>query len=232
MNVKNVDRRLTLPNVHEKDLILDVGGGLGLDALIISYFKLANYCVVVDVSFLPLKMGKVLSKRLKIKDKVDYICADAKFLPFRDKTYDMVTSFLAIEHEHIKKEYQRWINEMARVLKVGGFFIITFSNRKWIFYPLAKLHSYFVKKYFKTFTEHFFERSEIEAQLIKNKVSIKSFDGGVVYFRSYSPIPLSISFLVLKFNEKLESLASILEWKFLIIRKVCGRIGLVGVKEK
>lgn len=94
-----------------------VSGGTMLDVccgsgnLLLVGQQLFDSCIGVDVS---LEMMAVARKR-----GLDTMAADATDLPFADNTFDCVTAFSAFHHIH---NYEKAAEEMARVLKPGGFF--------------------------------------------------------------------------------------------------------------
>lgn len=65
-------------------------------------------------------------ERLKTETglSVDWKIIDDEQLPFEDESYDVVTSFSVIEHQRDK---DKAINEIARVLKPGGMFALSFD---------------------------------------------------------------------------------------------------------
>jgi len=55
-------------------VVLDVGGGLGLDDLLFAHK--GAYSIVVDLSYEDLKKGKRICKDLELHDRIDYLIAD------------------------------------------------------------------------------------------------------------------------------------------------------------
>lgn len=115
LKVKEVDRRLSLESVVSEVVVLDVGGGLGLDDLLVAYK--GAYSVVVDLNYEDLKKGKRICKNFKLHDRNNYLIADTRKLPFVDGVFDVATSFSAIEHLPCRCGFKIWIREMMRVLK-------------------------------------------------------------------------------------------------------------------
>jgi len=218
LKVKNVDRRLSLKHISLGTKVLDVGGGLGLDALLFAYK--GAYPTVLDLSPTTLKLGKSLCTRTSLSSKINYLVADALKLPFKDNSFDIVCSFSAIEHLQNKHEAKLWIREMVRVLKNNGRFILTTSNKYWLMYPMAKL---LVTLKIRS-PELFFTPEELVAELKENGIILETFDAGVIYYRGYSLIPFN------KVNEALEKLLSYFE-KFRCFKIICGRMGFQGVKK-
>jgi len=219
MKVKEVDQRLSLESAGSEVVVLDVGGGLGLDDLFFAYK--GAYSVVVDLNYKDLKKGKEISKDFKLHDKIDYLTADARKLPFVDGAFDVVTSFSAIEHLLYRYEFKVWVQEMTRVLKNGGKFILTTSNRLWIMYPIARLLIALKRRS----PESFFKPIEIMEELEQCNLDIETFDAGIIFYRGYSLIPLPRNL-----NEVLENLLNQFD-SFHCLRVICGRMGFRAEKK-
>lgn len=111
-----------LGDLKEKK-VLDVGAGTG--RLAIRLAKLGANVTALDVSE---KMLKEIKKKLKrnlaeIKTVVD----DCESLPFEDESFDVVVSAFHIVH---LKDPRRFFDEIYRVLKPGGKFLVTNINQK------------------------------------------------------------------------------------------------------
>ena len=97
--------------------VLDVGCGTGklVEFLTKSGFE-AFGC---DFSIKAVNIARTINKKSQIKK------SSASKLPYRDKTFDIVTSISVIEHL-TQKETQMFIKETRRILKDNGFiFLIT-----------------------------------------------------------------------------------------------------------
>lgn len=92
--------------------VLDIGCGTGISTRQLKQHKFQ--VVGVDKENAMIKIAK--SKR----DDIPYVIAPADELPFRDGTFDFATAFTAF-HWFADK---RSINEIKRILKNGGMFII------------------------------------------------------------------------------------------------------------
>jgi ubiquinone/menaquinone biosynthesis C-methylase UbiE len=66
-----------------------------------------------------------------------FLVASALNLPFRDSCFDVVTSFQVIEHIE-EENVIRYLQEIKRILKEGGMFIVTTPNRKLRLLPFQK----------------------------------------------------------------------------------------------
>jgi ubiquinone/menaquinone biosynthesis C-methylase UbiE len=219
MKIKEVDRILSLETVRSELIVLDVGGGLGLDDLLFAYK--GAYSVVVDLNYEDLREGKRIGRDFDFQDRIDYLIADARKLPFTKEAFDVVTSFSAIEHLPCKNEFKAWIREMTRVLKNRGNFILTTSNRLWIMYPIAKLLMILKRRS----PEIFFRPKEITVEMKQCNLDIKIFDARTVFYRGYSLIPLPRDVY-----EVLENLLNRLDNR-LCLRIICGRMGFRAEKK-
>ena len=98
---------------------LEIGGGEGgLTALVYPESKVFN--IDFEIAF-----GKAACNR---ENNVTFICGDATALPFPDDFFDAVTLFDVLEHIGDDK---RAITESLRVLKKGGFLLLSTPNKNW-----------------------------------------------------------------------------------------------------
>jgi ubiquinone/menaquinone biosynthesis C-methylase UbiE len=113
----------------ENKLVLDVGCGVGYGADELS--NTAYLVIGTDIW----KQG--IRYAHNKYSRSHFLVASALNLPFRDSCFDVVTSFQVIEH--IEEENAiRYLQEIKRVLKYGGIFIVTTPNRKLRLLPFQK----------------------------------------------------------------------------------------------
>ncbi|MDD5486348.1 MAG: class I SAM-dependent methyltransferase [Dehalococcoidales bacterium] len=94
---------------------LDIGCGRG----VVTRFLAENYegeFYGVDIDSDELEMAREQSDPERIK----YQVADARSLPFEERTMDVVIAFGVLHHI---ADWHKAVAEIGRVLKVGGFFI-------------------------------------------------------------------------------------------------------------
>ncbi len=94
---------------------LDIGCGEGL------YLKILKNSFGVDISINALKKAK--------KNSENVVLADARRLPFKEKSFDLILSIEVVTHID-KKYWKEVFNEIDRVLKKNGIIILSMHNKK------------------------------------------------------------------------------------------------------
>ena len=89
--------------------VLDVGCGAG-QTLIASGLARSAFSVGIDVDVSALTMGRQLDAHFVA------VCAEGEALPFKDESFDLVMSRVAVPYMHI----QSALGQMFRVLKKSG----------------------------------------------------------------------------------------------------------------
>src|SRR5947208_687671 len=108
-----------LPGIRR---VLDIGCGAG-QILIVAEMGAARK-VGIDLDFEALRLGKQLSR------DIDLVSATGEALPFRDNTYDLVISRVALPYMHIPNV----VREAGRVLASDGhvwFVLHPVSSMSW-----------------------------------------------------------------------------------------------------
>lgn len=101
---------------------LDVGSGTGRYIPLLS--KVSKYTVALDFS---LNMLQILKKKHRHYRNLDVVCADAEYLPFREKTFDFILSTLMFDHV---LNFKHMLKEIFRLLRNKGVFILSSFNEK------------------------------------------------------------------------------------------------------
>jgi SAM-dependent methyltransferase len=108
------------PDKPMKD-ILEVGGGQsGLTALLFPQAQVTNLDLNPEYAQAPCNQQK----------RVRFVCGDATALPFASESFDAVTMFDLLEHVPDDKKA---VSEALRVLRPGGFLLISTPNENWRF---------------------------------------------------------------------------------------------------
>jgi SAM-dependent methyltransferase len=92
--------------------ILDIGSGSGL-----FYDELKGFGTVISLEYSEKGTSHLMKKGIP-----DVVRADAESLPFKDRSFDIVTCIDVMEHLN---DDEGMIREVARVLNGGGYFIMT-----------------------------------------------------------------------------------------------------------
>jgi GT2 family glycosyltransferase/SAM-dependent methyltransferase len=101
--------------------ILEVGGGQGgLTAMLYPNAHITNIDLNPTYADVPCNQT----------ERVTFICGDATALPFESASFDAVTMFDLIEHV---PDDQQAIAEALRVLKPGGYLLLSTPNEHWKF---------------------------------------------------------------------------------------------------
>jgi len=177
------------------NVMLDIGCFWGRWTL--SAVKKNYFAIGVDPSLKAILAAYDLQKDMK--NKADYLVADARYLPFRENVFDVVFSFSVFQH-FCRKDYLASISEVGRTLKYGGYSLIQVVNR----FGLKRLVTNFVDpkqeseqfgvRSYRT-TEHlgFFENSVGSSSVIlESYISINVQSGDI---RLYSIVGKTIAFL-------------------------------------
>lgn len=101
--------------------ILEIGGGQsGLTTLLYPQAEVVNLDKDADYA----------EAACNQQSNVRFVCGDATALPFPDCSFDGVTMFDVVEHV---EDDERAISEALRVLRPGGFLLLSTPNENWRF---------------------------------------------------------------------------------------------------
>lgn len=115
----NVNLQFLSSVFSESAILLDCGCGEGKNIVDIEY-TLPHKIIGLDIDY-----PTVLRCRRNVSNKVILICGNGLDIPLRDNTFDGVISNQVIEHI---PQYEQYLSEIARVLKLKGFLIISTPN--------------------------------------------------------------------------------------------------------
>ena len=107
--------------INEKDIILDIGCGGGVN--IQRFAKIAKNGKIygIDYSEVSVEKSKELNKNFINEGLVEVTEGSVSNLPFDDNTFDLITGFETI---YFWPEFENDLKEVYRVLKPGGTFFI------------------------------------------------------------------------------------------------------------
>lgn len=128
------DYILELVNAKPDTSFLEPGVGTGLNVL--PLVKRGYSVTGIDISQ---EMLDQFSNKLKgIPQNLSLIQADASQLPFPDHSFDVV---LTVHMVHTVSDWQRFLDEVERVLKPGGFYL----NAQWVTPPARMEFEHYFK---------------------------------------------------------------------------------------
>ena len=125
---------------HKFDAVLNLGSGEGdYDAMIADFGEKIVSC---DINEADVAFAKQLNAGI---DNLNYQIENALELSFSDNTFDLITSMEVIEHVG---EPRKMMEEVARIIKDGGYLFITFPSLNFPFSydPINRILSYFGDK--------------------------------------------------------------------------------------
>lgn len=115
--------------------VLNVGCSEPLDEIF--WANLVGEWHALDINEAAIEVArKMASEALpqNLYNKMKFIVGDATNLELEDGYYDVVVSFSAIDHIPGKENRAKAISEMCRVLKQGGYLVVTVPNKWDIYY--------------------------------------------------------------------------------------------------
>lgn len=117
-------RRLRMKkfDINQKDKVLDLGCGDGLNIVILREMGVNNI-IGVDIS------KKILEEAKKNNPKNKFYLASAEKLPFKGSRFNVI--FLDSVFHHLL-EYKPALTEIRRVLKKGGYLCFSEPHNSWI----------------------------------------------------------------------------------------------------
>lgn len=120
MTLESVQALLIEDNEH----ILEIGhGNAGHVKSILNRAQNIRY-TGIDIS--PTMHQEALKLNEAFKDQVDFVLYEGEKLPFEDKTFDKI---LTVNTVYFWKQPVDYLNEIYRVLKKSGTFVLTFGQR-------------------------------------------------------------------------------------------------------
>lgn len=184
--------------IKPTDIALDLGCGRGDNTLCLS--KKAKKVFGVDI--------KKWKEWEKLKNKnLEFILADARRLPFQDKSFDVVFTKDTLHHI---KDKEKALEEIRRVAKKGGRIYIAEVNR---YNPIAFIHLTFIGHH-----QHF-SRSHFKKLILKYFKDVKFKDAeSRVYPFIRSKMMMNFIHKLEKFIEKIPVVNKFTTYNIAIIK--------------
>lgn len=116
---EHVTRYLAAQSVVKDKVVLDIASGSGYGTKILA--ESAKFVYGVDVN----EAAVNYSKKKYASKNIEYLVGDGESIPLKDNSVDVVITFETIEHI---KNYSKFLDEVARVLKPDGLAIVSTPN--------------------------------------------------------------------------------------------------------
>ncbi|HTX86644.1 MAG TPA: class I SAM-dependent methyltransferase [Candidatus Nanoarchaeia archaeon] len=160
--------------------ILDIACGSGYGSKILAE---AGAAKVVAIDRGAEAVGE--ARRNYGQEKIEFKVGDAENIAESDREFDMVVSFETIEHLENPEKY---LAEVARVLKTEGIFLASTPNRE-VFGQKNPYHSHeFTRGEFEQILKKYFKNIFILEQANGLASLIKSGEQGKIYFSAAEPL--------------------------------------------
>lgn len=110
--------------------VLNVGCFYPVDEIM--YAHRVRRWTAVDLGEETIRVAEAAARELlsdELLSRLQFMVADGTALPFDDATFDVVVSMSTVDHVPDHDSRQRFIDEMARVTRLGGRVVLTVPNR-------------------------------------------------------------------------------------------------------
>jgi ubiquinone/menaquinone biosynthesis C-methylase UbiE len=157
--------------------VLEVGCGLGVFCIHVA--KEHGEAIGLDISKNAILKAKELSRTYNVQDNVEFIVSDARFLPFIDKSRDIIVSSEVLEHI---QNHEKAFHEFARITDESGYICITVPNLlsslffEVVFFMVMGQPKY-VQKYLNTKKEYVFHYPKVKRLVNAEHLSIIDLRG-------------------------------------------------------
>ena len=125
-NIRVLERIFTRINIDNIKNVLEIGCGVGHLAAYLN----KNYEMNITGTDLDEEQIKLAKKFHDISDTLSFYQANATHLPFEDEQFNMLLSFKVLHHI---PDWERALNEINRVLKPNGIYIVNdLTGSSWL----------------------------------------------------------------------------------------------------
>lgn len=90
--------------------------------------------VAIDISGEIVAAAKNQASQHKV-DASEYLCCDVRHLPIQSNSIDLIISDSSLDHFPSEEDITIALQELARVLRIGGVLILTIDNKSNLTYP-------------------------------------------------------------------------------------------------
>ncbi len=157
--------------------VLEVGCGLGVFCIHIA--KENGEVIGADISKNAIKQAKDLSQQYGVGDKVQFVVSDARFLPFQDRSEDLIVSSETLEHI---ANHEKAFHEFARIANNSGYICLTVPNFisslffEYVFFMVMGQPKY-VKRFLNVEKEYVFHYFKVKRLVNSERLNIIDIRG-------------------------------------------------------
>lgn len=157
--------------------VLEVGCGLGVFCIHIA--KENGEAIGLDISKSAILKAKELSKKYDVQDRVEFVVSDARFLPFIDRSEDIIVSSEVLEHI---TNHEQAFHEFARITNPSGYICVTVPNLisslffEYVFFMVMGQPK-FVQRYLSVEKEYVFHYFKVKRLVNSESLSIVDIRG-------------------------------------------------------
>lgn len=116
---------------HKQLRILDLGCGVGRNAIPLALSFQAIPCVVECVDILELAIEKLRENavRFHVADRIDSIVSSLDAFPIQENRYDLILSISALEHVDSEASFAAILSEIARGIRNNGIVCLVINSQ-------------------------------------------------------------------------------------------------------
>jgi ubiquinone/menaquinone biosynthesis C-methylase UbiE len=151
-----IGRQVALASLSRPADMLEIGGGSG--TFYVHVKNSARTYINIEPGRIPL-LGEALD-RLKDPSNMCLKCS-AEDIPLPDESVDVILSIASLDHV---PEYRKALDEVSRLLRKGGIFILTLNNRRSWWKVMLSRTAYLKRREEEIDREHYFQWSFSECE--------------------------------------------------------------------
>jgi ubiquinone/menaquinone biosynthesis C-methylase UbiE len=187
MNATNIG--MTLESIHsllieDSEHILEIGHGNA--GHLKSFLKIANDLKYTGIDISETMHNEAKNLNSEFKDQAEFVLYEGEKLPFEDEVFDKI---FTVNTVYFWKEPVEYLNEIYRVLKDNGTFVLTFGQRD--FMETLPFTAYDFKLYSNEEMEELISKSHFKRMKISEKEEqVQSKTGDETVTRLYTVLTI------------------------------------------
>jgi ubiquinone/menaquinone biosynthesis C-methylase UbiE len=168
-------------NIKDDSKLLEIGAGTGRFGIRFTQENPTLHVTLSDPTESSVKLMKEYVRKYQLGN-IDIVKCYGESLPFDDKTFDMVFSDVVLQHI---EEPLKVVEEVNRVLKDDGFFVLTLVNKFNPFHSGYKIWKNLCKQKYDYGYEKSYTHSSLESLLSSGGFKVIKKDGAYPAYGLY-----------------------------------------------